>query len=57
MFHLFKKSKTIYLIHWKSEFGWQVIDTADTIEEAKELLPKYKKAYKGNLKITSTHQT
>ena len=53
MFGFLKKQKIIYLIQWKNEFGWQVIDIADTKEEAKELLHRYRKAYEGDLKITT----
>lgn len=45
MFHLFKKPKVNYLIQEKNEFGWQVIDIADTKEEAKDLLHKYHTKY------------
>lgn len=53
MFGFLKKQEKRYLIQWKNEFGWQVIDIADTEKEARELLHRYESAYPGELKITS----
>lgn len=53
MFGFFKKQEVRYLIQWKNEYGWQVIDIADTEAEAKELLHRYREAYQGDLKITT----
>lgn len=53
MFGFLKKQEKRYLIQWKNEFGWQVIDIADTEKEARELLHRYESTYPGELKIIS----